>query len=76
VFLDQVANYCPGSGIAHEETLENYVLPGMVNKVRVMQGIFCDQAQKIEIGDAALSVSIHLFLEDIEEEAQVAVIAT
>src|SRR5262245_55175043 len=48
----------------------------MMNKVRVVQRILCDQLQQIEVGSAAFAIGIRLPLNDIEEEAQVAVIAT
>jgi hypothetical protein len=47
-----------------------------MNEVRVVQSIFCYHSQQIEVGDAALPPSTHLLFSHIEENSQVAVIAT
>jgi hypothetical protein len=75
VILDQGPDDFFGSGITHDETLENHILSWVMNKIGVVQRIFCDHAQQVEIKDASLSITIHLLLDNIEEEAQVAVIA-
>ena len=47
-----------------------------MNEVRVVQRIFRDHSQQIEVGDAARPPSARLLFRHIEEKAQVAVIAT
>src|SRR6516162_7118791 len=70
-----MADDCLGGGIAHHEPLEDKVFPGVVHQVGVFECVLCDHTQQIEIGDASIRMCIHFFLNDVEEEAHVAVIA-
>src|SRR5262249_18863514 len=76
VLPDQVANDFRSAGVAHDEPFEDQILLRVVNEVRVVQRIFCDQSQQIEVRSVPLAIGVRLLLDDIEEQAEVAMIAT